>query len=266
MQAPIGEALAARGTLAMRAQYLAENSPYGQAAVSAWVDNLIADGPTLRHPDKRIVAAWNRWWNEADAEGLGDLGLMLRRAVRSLVIAGEAFAPFESDPDDDGLRLRLIAPEQVDASKSVPAEAVQARIVAGVELDARGQRRAYWIFSQALDDPLGGAGQLQSERVDASDVLHIFDPHAPGAVRGRSWLGAAATRALEVDRPPNYRSSSIPRWRRAGARRAILAGAFGAQRCDGGFYRHGNNLGQQCKELTVDIVTHVRLRGGYAKQ
>jgi tetratricopeptide (TPR) repeat protein len=88
MPAPVGEALAARGTLAMRAQYLAENSPYGQAAVSAWIDHLIADGPSLRHPDRRIVTAWNCWWNEADAEGLGDLGLLRRRAARSLAVDG----------------------------------------------------------------------------------------------------------------------------------------------------------------------------------
>ena len=35
----------------------AETSPCGDSAVAAWADILVSDGPSLRHPDKQIVAA-----------------------------------------------------------------------------------------------------------------------------------------------------------------------------------------------------------------
>jgi lambda family phage portal protein len=38
------------------------------------------------------------------------------------------------------------------------------------------------------------------ERLSADELLHVFDPKFPGAVRGLSWLTPIATRLLELDR------------------------------------------------------------------
>ena len=195
MRSPMSEALQARATLAARAGYLAENTPYGAAIVRAWEDNLIsrrAKPAAPRHEDpgglERVVVGGRRRRPDRSRRPA-------RRAARSLVTAGEAF--LIEQVDDDGLKLRLINPEQVDGTKNFLLTD-GARIVSGIELDGAGRRLAYWILPVAPDNPLGGAEPV-SQRVEAASVHHIFDPPHPGSVRGRSWLSAAATRAVEVD-------------------------------------------------------------------
>jgi hypothetical protein len=184
----------------MRAQYLAKTRHMDKRR---YQPGLIILSPTVRAcgiPTGALLLAGIAGGTKPTPRDSEISGCCCAARPESSLVSGEAFLLFETDDESAGLRLRLISPEHFDASKSVPAEAGQSPIVAGGELDARGRRRAYWIYPQALDDPLGGAGQLQSEHVDAADVLHIFDPHSPGAVRERSWLGTAATRALEVYR------------------------------------------------------------------
>ena len=97
MPAPVSSALAARAPVARRAAYLATNAPYAAAYVSAWTTNLVGDGASFRsgHPDQATAKALERAWlaryGSIDAEGISDLTGFLWRAVRSLVVAGEAF-------------------------------------------------------------------------------------------------------------------------------------------------------------------------------
>jgi lambda family phage portal protein len=195
MSAPASQAHAAARIVSSRIGYLVENSPALRAIENAYTSNLIGDGPSLHHADPKIVAAWNRFWHRADAEGMFDLAGLLRRAAQSWVRSGEAF--FVMDTADDGtLLLRLISPEQVDRDRSEDL-GDGGMIVQGVEIDARGRRLAYWVLPTPPDAPFPMAGP--SVRMLASDVVHIYEARHPGQLRGVSPLTSIATRAVELD-------------------------------------------------------------------
>lgn len=196
MPSPTTEALNARGTVGQRAAYLRANSPHIAAAVNSWVTNLIGDGPTLQHNNPEIVKAWNKFWSNCDWEEISDLGGFLQRVADSWAVYGEAFVLLRSDPDDGALRLHLIPVEQIDVSKN--ADLGNGRvIVQGIELD-QGRRTAYWILPTPPDSPFPGTPE--SSPVSASDVIHVFIPPWPGAVRGISLLAPVLTRAVETDK------------------------------------------------------------------
>jgi lambda family phage portal protein len=201
LRRPAAEIGAKRETASARAAWLAMNSPHAAALVSAWVSNVVADGPSVRPNTQNaelrraLIAGWSRFWTDADADGLGDFGLLLSRAFRGVVVDGETFVQLLAGPDG-AVQLRVLSPRQVDASLSRPL-ANGGRIVHGVEIDAAGRRAAYWV-RPADDEPF--AATLQPIRVVADDIAHVFDPVAPGQVRGLSWLAPVATRLVEIDR------------------------------------------------------------------
>ena len=166
-----------------------------RAIENAYTSNLIGDGPSLHHPNPAVVSAWNRFWHHADAEGMTDLAGLLRRAAQSWVRTGEAF--FILDTAADGvLAIRLVSSEQIvrDRNEDLGDGSM---IVQGVEIDASGRRAAYWILPTPPDAPFPMAGP--STRLQADDVIHIYEARHPGQLRGVSPLTSIATRAVELD-------------------------------------------------------------------
>ncbi len=201
MFAPGRQAGADAPRLAARANYRVANGATAEAVAGIWAANLIGDGPSARsqHPNRAmrraLESAWRRFYARCDADGF-DLCGLLGRVVRSLVVAGEAVILMTTTPRGE-LRLQLLAPEQLDRSVSheLPSGG---RVDSGVERDATGAIIAYWIFRElpgAFDSML-----RPSVRVDAADVLHLFDPKWPGQVRGISWLSPVLTLLQQLDR------------------------------------------------------------------
>jgi lambda family phage portal protein len=198
---PVSQALAAAGPISTRADWLANNSPTASSFVEVWVSSLGSTGPTVRcgHPDpeKRaaIEKAWNRFAKRCDAEGTGDLTGYLAKAIRNLVISGDSFTHMVTR--NGRLELRLITSEQIwrPFTRVLPDGR---RIFSGVEVDETGRRIAYWVIAQQMDLPW--AVYPLPERISADDLLHVFVPSFPGAVRGLSWFTPISTRCLELDR------------------------------------------------------------------
>ena len=189
---------AARFTLAARARYLASNNALAASAVEAWVSALVGTGikPQSAHgvPDIRTALnmAFETWTDEADADGLGDFYALQALLVRRMVIDGEAFAVMANDAS--GLSVRLLDPEQVDASLTREM-ADGARIVSGVEFNSAGRRVAYHIREQNAFVNLS----YSVKRVPAEDVVHVFRVDTPGQVRGISWFAPVLLRLANLD-------------------------------------------------------------------
>ncbi|WAC26268.1 phage portal protein [Ancylobacter sp. SL191] len=194
IRSPAREITIRRQLAAERALWLAQNDPTAAAIVSAWTGNIVADGPAIaaKTTDDALRTAlaerFDAWWSRCDAEGIDDLAGMLHRLVRGVVTTGEAFVIMETDEAGE-LRLRTIDPTQCDATLT-RSLADGRRIVAGIEMDERGRRLAYWI--RDAEERLT-AYSATPRRVDARDVLHLFDRQHPGQQRGLSWLAPVAT-------------------------------------------------------------------------
>jgi lambda family phage portal protein len=201
MFAPIRQALAARHQLASRSGYLVNNSPTACAVAQEWASNLVGDGPSARsgHADERTRQALERGWANffavADIEG-GDLAELLRRIVMNVVTTGESFIRLHTTARGE-LRLQLLSTEQIHAATNLELPD-GGKIIAGVEVGPNGERRAYWVLPSPPDQwTIGTVGP--PVRIDASDILHVFQPQQAGQVRGLSWLTPVATRLLELD-------------------------------------------------------------------
>lgn len=188
-----GAAQAARAPLAYRARYLVANNPHGAAGKAAWVAALVGTG-IVPAVTGTLAARWTAWTDEADADGLMDFYGLTALMVGGMVVDGEALALLIATPA--GLRIRVLDPDQLDASLTRPLPQ-GGRIVNGVEFDMFGSRVAYWIVKERPEIGLGL--NLQPVRVPAEDVVHLFRPDFPGQVRGVSWFAPAILRLAEHD-------------------------------------------------------------------
>lgn len=191
---------AASMSLRQRARYAAANNPWAANAAGSFVANLVGTGikPQSQHPNAQVRrllnARYERWTDEADADGLTDFQGMQALAVRAMFVDGEAFIRMETT-EDGRLRLRMIPAEQVDASLTRVLEN-GARIVAGIEFDAANKRTAYHVMPARPGDV---GASLTPVRVPAENMIHLFQPLAPGQVRGISGLHPVLLRLHELD-------------------------------------------------------------------
>jgi lambda family phage portal protein len=192
---------AARGPLARRARYLVANNPLAASGAEAWISALVGTGikPQSGHADPsirgRLNLAFEAWTDYADADGLTDYYGLQGVLVRRMVVDGEAFALKLNTPE--GLRLRLIDADQVDASLNREL-AGGARIIQGVEFDTSGRRTAYHVLPERSGMPFALLA-LTPRRVPAEDVIHLFRPEPPGQVRGISWFAPVLLRMADLD-------------------------------------------------------------------
>ena len=195
---------AARGPIGRRARALVANNALAASGVEAWVSNVVGAGikPQSQHPDPAvrvaINSAWDRWTDQADADGLVDFHGMTAMAVRRMVVDGDVFAaPTLDGVDGNPLRVRLFDAEQIDPTLFRVLEGGSGRIVAGVEFDSRGRRVAYHAYKERPE--FNYWGSLATVRLPADRLLQVFRPEAPGQVRGLSWLAPILLSLADVD-------------------------------------------------------------------
>lgn len=84
------------------------------------------------------------------------------------------------------LQLQLIEADLLDASRN--GKLIDGgRIVQGIEFDAIGRRRAYWLFAQHPGDSvLTMRRRLDSAAVPAADIAHVYEKQRT-QVRGVPW-------------------------------------------------------------------------------
>lgn len=198
---PLGpEVLAAAAPVRSRARYFYSNNPWAASGVNALATALVGAGitPASLHPvpetRKLLGSTFGAWSDRADADGITDFNGLQAAATIALIVDGEAF--FHLNATAEGLRLRLVPAEMIDASHTWELEG-GARVVAGIEFDAAGNRVAYWISPVRPTDIY--TNYLPPVRVPASDVLHLFKPLGAGQVRGISWLTPVLLRLSELD-------------------------------------------------------------------
>jgi capsid protein len=82
------------------------------------------------------------------------------------------------------LQLQVLESEHLDSSKdyALPNGNV---IKSGIEFNKSGKRVAYHLFKEHPGDT---CGWLNSVRVPASEILHIYKVLRPGQIRGEPWL------------------------------------------------------------------------------
>lgn len=194
MAQPRAAVLASAGTLMRRARFVRANAPLGAAAAIGFTSALVGTGIK---PQAATVAdlatAFEVWTDEADATGGTDLYGLQAAAGEGLMVDGEAFFLVGIGPS--GPRLTQIDPDQIDRSlfRALPDGGA---IEAGVEVDRAGKPRAYHVLPRA---PGALDFAFAPRRIDARDVIHVFERRYPGQVRGVSMFAPILQRLADLD-------------------------------------------------------------------
>ena len=149
------ETLAAGLPVQAKARYFVANNPWAAAAVNALVAGLV--GPGIRAAGSpEATAAFDAWARVADADGRTDLWGLQAAAVRGMIVDGESFTLIEETAD--GLRLRLLPAEQVDASRTMDLPG-GATVIGGIEFDSLRPPRRLPRLPPAPDRPVRHAAR-----------------------------------------------------------------------------------------------------------
>jgi lambda family phage portal protein len=194
----------AAATVARRARDAVRNDPYATRMVDLWTGNAVGAGITTRWPDKAHADAWRRWAEstQCDAEGLLDLYGLQALVMRAVVESGECFLRFiavqPSPANPIGLQLQVLESDHLDTARTGLVEG--APTIQGIALGDSGQPIGYWLHRvhPGASWLLPGATWLSSERLPATDVLHIYRKRRPGQLRDVSWLAPVLTRLRDL--------------------------------------------------------------------
>jgi lambda family phage portal protein len=180
-------------TLLARTRATYREDPWAVAVRDKSVANAIGTGIMARpcwgtksqKAEQRKL--WNQWIPNSDADGVLDFYGQQALAWTSWREAGEVFIRLRNRRTDDGLavplQLQLIESEQCPVHYFGMASNGN-RIRHGIEINAIGQRVAYWMYRHHPGDsaPTGEMNNLV--RLPAEQIIHLYRPLRPGQMRG----------------------------------------------------------------------------------
>jgi lambda family phage portal protein len=191
-------------TLRLRARDLYRNNAIARAAVDRLVADVVAGGigcrPDSALPERlraRMVRLWEDWAQDADFDGATDWYGLQAAAVRAMIIDGEALLLIEPGETTSGvpMRLRLLECDHLPLGETMTPDG--RRIVDGIEIDSLGRRVAYHLRK---DHPAEySISSMDTVRVPADRVAHLFMARRPGQLRGESWLAPVLVRLRNLD-------------------------------------------------------------------
>jgi lambda family phage portal protein len=193
--------LSGREPVARRARDASINQPLATSAVEVWTGEAIGTGmrpvPQTGSDalDKIIADRFEDWTDRADYFGLETFYGWQATAARRSFVDGEYFSLMVFDGEE--LRLKALDPAQVNPALSMELPGGRL-VIAGVEVNDGGKPVAFHVYKNWIPG-LPFLRGLESIRIDAADVLHLFRPDAAGQTRGMSRLASVLLRLRELD-------------------------------------------------------------------
>lgn len=195
--------------LLRRARGTVRNNPWAQNAIEGYVANAISTGikPQPKHPNAKkrdkLQADFLRWTDEADAAGITDYYGQQALSVREIMEAGECFIRLRPRRPEDGMYVPL--QRQILAAEHVPfnldRDLNNGNIIRnGIEFNMIGKRVAYHMYPKHPGEQGGFSSALETRRVPAEQVLHLYNPIRAGQNRGQTWLTQAILRLEGLDK------------------------------------------------------------------
>lgn len=204
--------LATGNDLRIKSRDLVRRNAWAQSGIEAFVANAVGTGikPQSLCPDEtfkaEVQALWRDWTEEADAAGQTDFYGLQALACRAMLEGGECLIRLRPRRPEDGLvvplQLQLLEAEHlpIHLNTELPSGNI---VRAGIEFDSLGRRVAYHLYRSHPEDgrlaPMSGQGGMDTVRVDAQEIIHLYRVLRPGQIRGEPWLSRALVKLNELD-------------------------------------------------------------------
>lgn len=193
--------------LRAKARSLVQNVPYISAGMDALVAATIGTGITPRAVGKeadKINKLLQKWMKVCDADGRLDYYGIQAAAYRAMEQDGEVLIRLRPRRPSDNLpvplQLQLLEIDWLDSTRMGSNGALDGNsIVNGIEYDAIGAVAAYWLWEHHPgDQSMIRGSRMQSKRVSAENIIHLFAPNRPGQGRGFTRLAPIIARVRDL--------------------------------------------------------------------
>lgn len=219
--------------LTARVRDQVQNNGYISGAIDKICNNVVRRGirpqANFKRPDgspntalnEKAEKIWARWARYADATGHDSVAALQRLILRHVWIDGEILVHRSWDFSRKNivpLRLEVIECDMLDTLVDgiLPNGNIGRR---GVEVDKdTGAAVAFHVLDHHPGDYLHLGTYGHSRRIDAADMIYIFDRRRASQTRGISWLAAIVMEAYDLS---EYKSIE-----RIGAKLAAAFGVF----------------------------------------
>lgn len=200
-----------------RHRALARDNAWAVRAIDAICNNTVGAGIQAQWSSRRRQARWREWFEttRCDWEGRQTGYGLQAQILRAVVESGEVLVRRRFDPRDTfnaiPLKLQVLEADYLDLNKTEGPLADGGWINQGIEFDAEGRRRGYWVFREHPGDQLRFM-PAESVMVPASEILHLYRAERPGQVRGVPWGRAVMLVMRALD---DYQDAQLERQRLA---------------------------------------------------
>lgn len=196
-------------TLRNRSRDLIRNHPLATKIVNAHVNNFVGFGITPRVDtgdeavDKKITDLFNEWSKVCFTGSTLNFDGGIALLARMMISDGEVYVRQRLRKPEDGLpvplQLQVLDSEFCDWAKTGKVDNhPQNRVIQGVEFDAIGNRRGYWLFQQNPHADLAWLdATTRSSFVPSGEIAHFYEPLA-NQVHGVPWLSPVMTEIRDL--------------------------------------------------------------------
>ncbi|MBP2657887.1 MAG: phage portal protein, lambda family [Firmicutes bacterium] len=189
-----------RERLLRRARDLERNSDIAKSVISSFERNVVGKGfrvqarvKTKKDEDDEkinsaIEKAWKKWSRaqNCDITGQSSFNEILKMVIRRRVVDGEIFIIKTYDNSAKiPFKIQLVEPDQLDTSRQYSDNGNYVK--SGVEVDQYNKPVAYWFYKSIPDEYIA----IESIRVPADRIIHVYSKNRPTQVRGISELASS---------------------------------------------------------------------------
>ncbi|HDR9135057.1 TPA: phage portal protein [Burkholderia vietnamiensis] len=195
--------------LRSRARDAIRNDPWAKTAIARLVSNTIGNGIQAhpQHPNDAVRKMQKQLWEdsceEIDADDVFDMAGVQTLAARAFFSDGEVLVRRQFRSPSEGLavpmQIRLLEGDLLPMEKNevVPGGG---EIINGVEFNADGRRVAYHLLQRHPGEyGRASTGNMQTVRMPADEIAHVFLALRPGQVRGVPELSTVLLRLKSLD-------------------------------------------------------------------
>jgi lambda family phage portal protein len=235
-------AAARRERLAYISRDMIRNTPYAARIRDVITNNVVGDGiiPKIRAPkamQRQGLDLIERHFDTPAIDAAGRLNLygLQRLAMSTIVESGEVLIRLRRRQLSDGLplpfQLQVLEPDHFDTTRTGELPNGN-ELREGIEFDRLGRRVAYHLWQEHPGKATGviRAARVQSRRVPADQVLHVYRLDRAEQIRGVPWMAAVALNLQDLG---DYMDAELMRQKIAACFAAFRTSMDGAVDEDG---------------------------------
>lgn len=180
-----------RQRLLLIARDLERNNDIAKSIINPFERNVVGMDINLQAKtdndglNEQLEEVWNEWCEQENCDVMGQLAFseILRMNLRRTIVDGDIAIVKLYNP----FRIQLIEADMFDTTLFENSENGN-RIYSGIEVDGMLRPVAYWFRQSTLDYYLYN---VQSMRIPANQVIHLFTKNRVTQVRGISLLASS---------------------------------------------------------------------------